>query len=310
MSKYRRMTLTTRCQIDLLLQEGLSQSEISVKIGFHKSSVSREICRNFHTKTYVPKRAQELAQERYKSCRRHYKITPETSKRLETYLNIGWSPQQISKRFAKDKILKISHECIYQFVGKNLHLKKLLRRPKKRGFSRYSKTVCRPKNGKNIALRPNIVNRRSRIGDWERDLFYGANRKQILICTERKSRFIKLSKLNSIDSKTVGLKTEELIKALPRRVHTITNDNGTEFKGEKISIRTFFCDPRKPQQRGTVENTIGLLRQYISLKVDLTTLSDQHIKMLEDKLNHRPRKVLGYKTPFEVFFNKSVALAI
>jgi len=309
MSKYCRMTLAARCQIDLLMQEGMSYSKIAKRVKFHRSSIYREIHRNFYGNSYEPTRAQKLSKERYVECRRHYKITPEKSERLKHYLRIGWSPEQISGRFLREKYFQISHECIYQFVRKNPGLRPYLRRPRKYGFSRYSKTICAPKNGKSITKRPHIVAKRSRFGDWERDLFYGAKRKQFLVCAERKSRFIKISKLSSIDSKTVGNRTEELINSLPRRAHTMTNDNGTEFKGQAINIPTYFCEPRRPQQRGTIENTIGLIRQYISLKTNVDEISDERVSELENTLNQRPRKVLNYRTPHEVFFKTIVALA-
>jgi len=310
MSKYRRITLAVRCQIEAYLQAGFNIPEISKKLGYHRSSIYRELRRNSGRNSYSPSYANSLAKRRYRNCRRLYKVTPEVAEALRCYLEFGWSPDQISRRLAKEKAFSISHECIYQYIYLHTNCRKFLRRPKKRGFSRYSQTRCLVKNGLPLKQRPAIANRRGRIGDWERDLFYGANRQQALVCTDRKSRYTKITKLDAIDSKTVGMETERLINSLSKKAFTVTNDNGPEFRGEGISIRTFYCEPRKPQQRGTVENTIGLIRQYISRKTKLSEITDDHISELENKLNFRPRKCLDYKTPFEVFFNKSVALAI
>jgi len=309
MSKYRRITLAARCQIDAKLQAGFSVPEISKSLGYHKSTIYRELRRNAILGSYRPSSADSLSKKRYRSCRKLYKVNPSVASKLQVYLEFGWSPDQISKRLLRESCFKISHECIYQYIYSNSSLRKYLRRPKKRGFSRYSQTRCLAKNGRPLRDRPAIANRRGRIGDWERDLFYGANRQQVLVCTDRKSRYTKISKLKRADSTTVGEQTELLINSLSRRAYSVTNDNGTEFRGKRIAIKTFYCEPRKPQQRGTIENTIGLIRQYISRKTDLSQITEEQIREIENKLNFRPRKCLDYKTPHEVFFNKSVALA-
>lgn len=310
MSTYQRMTLAVRCQIDCYLQQGFSIPKIAKLVGYHKSSIYRELNRNIVLGKYLPSTAQSHSEKRYRQCRRSYKISPKIEGEIIAYLEWGWSPEQISGRLRKEKYINISHECIYQYLkNRRRDLLHLLRRPKKRGFSRYSKTRCKPKNGLPIAKRPQIVEQRRRIGDWERDLFYGASRKQMLACTERKSKYTKLSKLDNTLSNTVADRTEELILNLPRKAYTITSDNGSEFRGRKLKIPNYFCEPMAPHQRGTVENTIGLIRQYIGLKTNIDEISDQKLLEIENRINFRPRKSLNYATPYEVFFKKRVALA-
>ena len=310
MCKYQRMTLAVRCQIDCFLQAGFSIPEIARRVGYNKTSIYRELKRNLQLGKYTPSVAQLKSENRYKLCRKNYKITPFIATKIWVYLDWGWSPQQIAGRFKREKYISLSHECIYQFIYRQRRdLISLLRRPKKRGFSRYSRTRCLPKNGLPISDRPKIVDRRARFGDWERDLFFCANRKQILACTERKSRYSKLAKLGTATSAKTADKTEELILGLSRKAFSITSDNGTEFKGRKLKIPSYFCKPMSPQQRGTIENTIGLLRQYIKLKTNIDDISDEKLQEIENRLNFRPRKVLNYATPYEVFFNKKVALA-
>lgn len=128
-----------------------------------------------------------------------------------------------------------------------------------------------------------------------------------LVCTDRKSRLTKISRLSNRTNKEVDRVTQTLIAETGKRAFTITNDNGADFKGENhLKIPVYYCEPLKPQQRGTVENTIGLLRQYIGRKTDTFSVD---LETIEKKINMRPRKVLGYKTPYEVYFKKKVALA-
>lgn len=140
---------------------------------------------------------------------------------------------------------------------------------------------------------------------------YALNRKMVLVCAERKSRLVKIAAVKHPASLNVTNQTEELLKAASyRKPKTITNDNGGELlDGFAFKIPVYYCAPRKPQQRGTVENSIGLLRQYMPRGTDLSSITVEEIQSIESALNHRPRKCLDWRTPYEVFFGKSVALA-
>jgi IS30 family transposase len=136
---------------------------------------------------------------------------------------------------------------------------------------------------------------------------YCANRKLLLVCTDRKSRYTCITKLDNYTIKHATQRTSEILQGKP--VHTLTNDNGPEFRdGPNMKVPVYFCDPMKPHQRGTVENTIGLLRQYIKRSTSHQALGQRRLKTIEDRLNHRPRRCLDYRTPYEVFYGKTVAL--
>lgn len=310
MGKYRRVTLAVRCQIDAFLQAGWNIPEISKKLGYHKSTIYREIERNFSGNTYTPVLADERARRRYQRCRRPYKAQGEALDFIARALAFGMSPEQISGRLWVEQSIRISHQCVYEAVYRYPELRQFLRRPKgKRGGGRYLQRRCLSRGRKSIHERPKRANERTRRGDWERDGMYGANRNQLLVMTDRRTRFTKIAKIGKGSSSRVNEETLRLIEQTGTRAYSITNDNGSEFRGKPLDIPTYYCDPMKPQQRGTVENTIGLLRQWIKRTTDLDKLGKQELQLLENRLNHRPRKCLNYRTPFEVFYNRRVALA-
>ncbi len=161
---------------------------------------------------------------------------------------------------------------------------------------------------KSIDERPDDCTDRKRIGDWERDTMVGVNRKQaLLVCTDRKSRYSKLALVNNLRSETVADATIKIINETKIPPLTMTNDNGPEFKcPDKLPIPVYYCHPYTPQERGTVENTIGIVRRFFPKRSDLKNMN---LLDMENWLNHRPRKVLNYKTPFEVYYDVNVALA-
>lgn len=312
MQKYRRVAYEDRCHISSLLQANFTVAEVCAVTGFHKSTIYRELKRNSVKGSYSAERASVQAAKRYKRCRRKKIITESVRETLRVYMMFGWSPQQIACRFKEEKVLNISHQTIYRSLRHRWLERKFLRRRRRNGAGRYSQIKAqRAKNRLRIHERPTIAEQRKRIGDWERDGMYGAKHKQLLVFTDRKSRFTKIKHMGTGNSKVVTDVTKQTLPKLGKKVFTITNDNGTEFSDSaSLKTRTYFCDPRKPQQRGTVENTIGLLRQYIKRNTDLESLTENDLFNIENKINFRPRRCLGYKTPFEVFFNKKVALAM
>ena len=150
---------------------------------------------------------------------------------------------------------------------------------------------------------------RTRVGHWERDTMEAKDRRTIIVCLERKSRFITIEKVKQPYSKYLTHQTQEMFRKIKAKVLSITNDNGNEFMdGYKFDVPVYYCDPSSPHQKGSVENAIGLIRQYIPRKTDLKRLSQKDLKAIQDKLNHRPRKCLAFKTPYEVMYGKTVAL--
>ena len=311
MRTYRRVTYEERCQIDAWLQVNLSRAEIARRLGFHKSTICREIKRNIGRYTYSGKGAHRKAEERYRCCRKPYKLNPEYKNSIDEKLKDGWSPEQIAGRFRLEGFLDVSHECIYQYVRQNKkRLVGYMRRMGKRGAGRYiQKNSPKHDNLPSIVDRPKEVETRKKIGHWERDNMLTVNRKPLLVCVERKTRFTKLGKPESSKAESMNKLTLELVLSTGKPAHSMTNDRGREFAIPLKVIKTYYCNPRCPQERGTVENTIGLIRQYITNQTKLETLDDNDISMIEDLINFRPRKSLDYRTPYEAMFNETVALA-
>lgn len=308
MKQYSRVSYAVRCQIYAFLEIKLSIPEIASRLGFHKTTIYREIKRNsrYGTKYVVPT-AQRKADENKRKCRRKKLLEGSTLQLVVQKLEADWSPQQIHSRSKLEKVNCVSHETIYKFMRMKRN-RKLFRYYKRTGYSRYSRIKMRRKECLSIHQRPKAANDRLRFGDWERDSMR-ITKGHILVCTDRKSRYTKMEAYKAFNAQMINEKTIRLIKSLGRPIHTLTNDNGPEFRGEvNKHVPTYYCDPRKPQQRGTVENTIGILRKRLTLKTDLETLGINDLKRLEKELNLRPRKCLGYRTPYEVFFNKKVAL--
>lgn len=310
MNSYSRVSYGTRCQIFALLQTNLSVPKIATILGFDKSTIYRELKRNSDRGgKYCADKANQRSKRRYKVSRSN-SSTLAHQHLIVDLLKRGLSPEQICGRIRREQGSGPCHESIYRFVYKNGY-KAYLRRYNKRGAGRYiqRRRLRKLKFGHPIELRPEIVNTRRRIGDWERDTMHTKEGVQLLVCIDRKSRFIKIAKVSDRRGQAIAELSEKLISATGKRAYTITNDNGGDFKGiKKSKIKTFYCTPLRPDQRGSVENVIGLIRQYITRKTDIRNWSKKDIRKIEGKLNNRPRKILGYKTPFEVYFNEKVAL--
>lgn len=311
MTKYQRVTYEHRCQIQAFLQVEVCKKEIAKELKFHKSTIYRELKRNSKKGKYCAKAANRKKQVRFSRCRRHYKIRANLEQQILNFFEKGFSPDQIAKRLKLERFASISPQAIYEYTYRNkTTLGFYLRRFKRRGAGRYlQRRTTLAKKKLWIHSRPEEANKRNRIGDWERDLMLLANRKPLLICCDRKSRFIKIAK-SSYRIKETSRLTSRLISSTGKKAFSITNDNGPEFRdGPNMNLPVYYCEPQKPQQRGTVENTIGLLRQYFKRTTDIQTLSHTKIKAVETALNLRPRRCLDYLTPYEVFYGKRVALA-
>jgi len=317
MRTYRQLTQAQRYQIYALRQTKHSLSEIAIVIGVHKSSVSRELKRNRGQRGYRPQQAHELAvQRRPKAVSR---ITAENWSVVESLLRQDWSPEQISGRLQKEQGLRISHECIYQPVLEDKHtggdLYKHLRCQKKRRkrYGTYDRRGKLP-NCRSIEERPAMASARKRIGDWEVDTLLGKQQKHaILTLTERKSRFTLLGKVPRRTAGAVRQQVCKLLLPVKDKVFTLTSDHGKEFAeheriAEMLQLQFHFAHPYAAWERGTNENTNGLLRQYFPKKSDFQAISNKKMEQALSKLNFRPRKSLRFKTPFEVFYHTTVAL--
>jgi IS30 family transposase len=312
---YRRVTGEDRLRIKDGLGAGLSKSAIAAKLGFHESTIGREITRNSGLRGYRPKQAQKLAKAREFSKHGPYKLTPMIITMVIERLELRWSPEQISKRLHLEGHDTISTESIYKLIVEDRisggELWRFLRRSNRRRRRRFPSGDRRGQiqNARSISKRPTKANKRKKLGHWERDTMLGGDRKAcVLVITDRKSRFNKFRKLNRRFSQKVTKETITALNGLP--VRSITNDRGQEFSdhekcSKKLNVKIYFCDPYSSYQRGTNENRIGILRQYLPKKMDLTSLTNKELEKIEFEINNRPMKCLDWLTPYEVMMGKS-----
>jgi IS30 family transposase len=238
---------------------------------------------------------------------------------VEEKLRQDWSPEQVSGWLKRQAGPSISHEWIYQHILANKHsggdLYKHLRCQKKRR-KRYGSPERRGKLSNRVSIeeRPEVVNQRERLGDWEVDTVVGKNQQGALVSlVERKSRYTLLGLVQRRQADLVKQAVLALLLPLSDRVLSITSDNGKEFAehvqiAEALQAAFYFSHPYSAWERGTNENTNGLIRQYFPKGSDFLSVTETGPVSVTDKLNHRPRKCLDFNTPFEVFFHQPVAL--
>ncbi len=321
------LTVTEREEISRGLAAGLSMVAIASKLGRVTSTVSREISRNggrdWYRATEADQRAWDRAR-RPKQCK--LAMNRLLASRVAAKLKQNWSPEQIAgwlqAEYAGDKENQVSHETIYQslFIQARGALKKELT-----AHLRSQRTIRRSKHAKrkgvghgelkdmvSIRERPASVEERAVPGHWEGDLIAGSKNTHIATLVERKTRYVMLAKVNSRDTKTVIKALIKQSKKIPKELYkSLTWDRGKELAAHKefrlaTDIKVYFCDPKSPWQRGSNENTNGLLRQYFPKRTDLSVHSQAHLNKVARQLNERPRKTLGFKTPAEKF-NECVA---
>jgi IS30 family transposase len=317
MRTYHQLTQEQRYQIYALKRTKHSLTEIATVIGVHKSTVSREVKRNRGQRGYRPQQAHERAMKRRPKA--ILRITTEVWTVVESLLRQDWSPEQISGRLKKEQKGCLSHEWIYQHVLKDKQaggdLYRHLRSQKKRRkrYGTYDRRGKLP-NCRSIEERPAIVSTRKRLGDWEVDTLLGRKQKQAIVTlTERKSRFTLLGKVPRRTAQAVRRQVCKLLLPVMDKVHTLTSDHGKEFADHEqiaalLQLKFYFAHPYAAWERGTNENTNGLLRQYFPKKSDFQSISNKKMNQSMSRLNLRPRKSLRFKTPFEVFYQTTVAL--
>ena len=313
MREYTQLTHLQRYQISALLNIGHTKTGIAQAIGVHKSTIGREIVRNRGKRGYRPKQAHQCALERRDKAKR--RISTAEWKMIAQLIQLDWSPQQISNYLGKEQRLPISHEWIYQHIYQDKRdggaLWKHLRCRKKRRkrYGSYEKRGQIP-NRVWIDERPVAVERRDRLGDWEADTIISKGKKKAIVTlTERKSRMTLLKKVDDRKAETVKQAIIDLLKPFVDQTLTITCDNGKEFTehlalAEDLNAKVYFAHPQAAWERGTNENANGLIRQYFPKGTDFADLSDSDIERVMLRLNHRPRKCLGFSSPDMVFFQE------
>lgn len=314
----RALSVAEREEISLGICANRSIREIARRLGRQASSISREIARNGGHCRYRAHKADRRAWNRARRPKRcHLARNPLLARVVAQKLQDDWSPQQIAgwleREFGDDRSMRVSHETIYRslFIQARGVLKKelaahlrrgrMLRRgrgygPKRQGRGLIVDTVS-------IRERPAQANDRAVPGHWEGDLLAGSNNTHIATMVERHSRYVMLVKVPRSDTQTVVRALARRVRKLPDQLRqSLTWDRGKEMAAHKdfsiaTDVKVYFCDPHSPWQRGSNENTNGLLRQYFPRRTDLSGYSQAQLDKIAMKLNLRPRQTLGFETP-------------
>lgn len=323
MKGYKRITIEERVEIATLLNSGVSKAEVARRLNRHRSTITREM--SIWTR-YDAFRSDQLYKERVSrrnkgnskiqkcSCLKEY---------IHKHIKLKWSPVQISNSlvllYPNDKHMQISHESIYTYIyllGRGTLKKELIEGLRQQKSQRYSRKGVYTKRGGiadmvSIEERPIEVTDRSVAGHWEGDLIIGKDHKSALgVIVERKTRAVILVPLVAKDAYSVREAFERELSTLPEQMkRSMTYDNGKEMTQHKLftantQMQVYFCHPHSPWERGTCENTNGLIRQYFPKGTDFSKVSVEEIKTAQHQLNERPRKILNWSTPKDVFENE------
>lgn len=319
MRGYTQLTREQRYQIHAMNVLGHTQTEMAEAIGVHKSTVSRELKRNVGRWDYRPGQAHGLALARRRAKGR-VRIGVCTWNRVEALLRLEWSPEQITGRLWQETGTRVSHEWIYRYVyadkcaGGELYRRLRCQKVHRKRYGHHDRRGRVP-HRVGIEARPAAAAKRSRLGDWEGDTVVGRRHSggALLTLVDRKSRYTLISRLQDKTAPRVKRATVRLLRPHPGKRHTLTYDNGMEFTehtevAKALKLKTYFARPHAAWQRGTNENTNGLIRQYFPKASDFSVITQAQVRKVMTRLNLRPRKCLGFKTPYEVFFNTTLSL--
>lgn len=318
---YKHLSLQEREKIAVWKGQGLSLREMAAKLGRDHSTLSREINRNRGFRGYWPNKAQERALGREETSHKRKRLkSPLVRLEAERMLKKGWSPELIAGRVGVEHPSwpSISHEAIYQWIyterrdliGHLLHA-----HPKRRRRWKSSARKTRIPERVSIEERPMNVNRRQEPGHWETDLLVGSGASALQVSVERFSRYSKLGKLPNKTAQESRRALGSMLRPLPCALRrSVTYDNGSEnsehhLLNADLKMRSWFCRPYHSWEKGQVENTNGLIRRFIPKRSNLDEIEPSQVARIEAWLNHRPRKVLNFKTPSEVFNSFTGALA-
>ena len=311
--KYHQLTENERYQIYALMKAGLTQKQIAEELDRDPATISRELKRNRGLKGYRPAQAQRLSDTRRSTAAKSIKITDEVWGWIEQLIRQDLSPQQVVDYLKTHKKLSLHHETLYQLIyadktaGGDLykHLR-VASKPYRKRYGSYDRRG-KIKNRVDIDERPEIVAQRSRIGDWEGDTIMGkGHQSALLTMVERKTLYTVIVRLTGKQADLLAQAAIKEMISLKDQVETITFDNGLEFsEHEKIAqaldADIYFAHPYASWERGINENTNGLIRQYFPKGTDFNLVSDKEIQYVMDRLNNRPRKTRGCRSPNELF---------
>jgi len=315
-SMSKHLTQQQRYHIEAYKKAGYGNSQIAKDLGIHPSTIGRELKRNSSPirQRYSAKVAQEISSLRKSvNSKANKKLKNELKDLVVKYIERDWSPEQVSATLRIKHDLSLSFVRIYQYIeldrqsGGALHTH--LRFYGKKRRAKYGKqSKVRIKDRVSISKRPTIVDEKTRIGDLEIDTIIGKGKQgAITTIVDRTSAFVKISIPTTKRAQDIENETTRLLLPHKDKIHTITSDNGLEFANHKAIADTltcdyYFCHPYSSWERGLNEYTNGLIRQYFHKGSDFTKITPQRIQEVEDSLNHRPRKALDWRTPYEVFY--------
>lgn len=310
---YRQLSLLERQRISTLRQLGMSCGQIAKILERNRTTISREIRRNrCNDGRYRVEKADSRSRTRRRLSIRNLRLSIPDLQYLEIKLSEHWSPQQIAEHGKWYGILDVSHETIYRHIRQNKFmggtLWRHLRTARKQKRKRYRAKDSRGKlQGKrSIDERPSDINQRLTLGHWEGDTVMGNGKHCILTLVERKTGYLLIGKLANRTVAETNRVACNLLQPIQHLVKSITFDNGTEFHGYKelesrLNTTVYFAHPHHAWERGTNENTNGLIRQYLPKRVSMRRLQQQKCNQIARRLNDRPRARLNYHTPYVVF---------
>ena len=323
MSNYKHLTKEERYQIQAYKKAGFTQVRIATELEVHKSTISRELKRNSSKihKKYSALKADKVSTDRrmYASKESNKRMTKNMIAHIVKYIEDDFSPEQTSATLKIRDGLEISHVRIYQHIredklkGGDLHTHLRFHHTGHRRAKYGTKHKGRIKDRVSISQRPDLVEEKIRLGDFEIDTIIGTNRKgAITTAVDRVSLLSIISIPTTKKAYEVEAEIKRILSPFKDKIQTITSDNGLEFSNHKniskaLDCEYYFCHPYSSWERGLNEYTNGLIRQYIPKGMSFENISPEYIKMIEDKLNNRPRKSLNWRTPNEVFYGLEVA---
>jgi IS30 family transposase len=302
------------------MKVGRTQKEIADLLGRSPSTISRELKRNCGLRGYRPAQAQRFSDSRRVNAHKAMKLTDDVRFWIEQLLRQELSPQQVVDYLKNHRKVSLHHETIYQLIYMNKthggdlyrHLR-IASKPYRKRYGSYDRRG-KIKNRVDIDDRPAVVDRRNRIGDWEGDTVMGKGRKSALLTmVERKTLYTVIVRLTGKRADLLAEAAVANMNIIKSKVKTITFDNGLEFAdhgkiAEGLGADIYFAHPYASWERGINENTNGLIRQYFPKGTDFNDVTDDHVAAVMERLNNRPRKTRGCRSPNELFMGQRVDL--
>lgn len=310
MLNYQQLTPEKRCTLFDLKKQGFKNAAMAKIIGVHRSTVHRELKRNSEGLSYYPKIAHRKAMKRRQRSAWKVESEPKIEEAIiEKIEQQQWSPQQMCAYYKKAGIFSVSHECVYQYLKRDKDRGgKIYKNLRHQGRYRQRRFGHNNRQGQirgkvSIHERSKVVEERTRFGDFEIDTIVGKSHQNgIVTVVDRCTRKLWMEKVDRIDAGSVVRALRKILKSIEQPIYTITSDNGKEFAlhmrlKREFGIQYYFADPYRACQRGTNENTNGLVRQYLRKGTDFKNISRTTLKNIQNIINNRPRKTLGFCSP-------------